>query len=128
MGLQSIGEQRYGIAAENACGWPSHLKLLLWTRLPLLVQESYCGEFFRLAMVPWVHYIPVDANFETLARSLDWANTHLSDVDTIAANARAFAEQLLTPPKMEKYFERSGRGISRKPAGGKAAKRRHQNS
>ena len=106
MGLQRMAHQRFGLVVENACGWSVQTKLLMWTRLPLLVQESFCNEFFQLAMVPWVHYIPVDFYLETLERTLDWANSHLDEVDVIAANARAFSDQALTLPKIEKYFER----------------------
>ena len=106
VGLQSMSRHRLAVVLGNDCGWSEQTKLLLWARLPLVLQESYCGEFFSLALVPWVHYIPVDFHLDTLARTLTWANAHPEDLDAIAANARAFADQVLTPPKIEKYFER----------------------
>ena len=38
----------------------------------------------------------------TLVRNLKWANSHLSEVDTIVANARDFAAAMLARPAMER--------------------------
>jgi len=60
--------------------------------------DSPNGQFWYSQMVPFVHYIPVDAQRleEDLPAKLAWARAHDDEAKQIALNAKAFAVQHLT--------------------------------
>jgi hypothetical protein len=43
--LKDFSKFLLAVAVENYCGWQSSTKLLLWMRVGVLLQESFCSEF-----------------------------------------------------------------------------------
>ena len=69
----------------------------------LLMQESSCREFYGLGLEPWVHYIPIDHAFETLASVVMWARDHPDLVALIKRNMHAYAEHAVSAASVRAY-------------------------
>ena len=96
-------EYRYQIIAEGHCGWSDRLRLALFMGPLLLMQESSCREFYGLGLEPWVHYIPIDHAFETLASVVMWARAHPDLVALIKRNMHAYAEHAVSAASVRAY-------------------------
>lgn len=72
------------------------LKYLLRANIVVFLQQSVFYEFYHFLLRPYVHYVPVSANFENLVEQVHWANAHPAEVAAIARNARTLAERYLT--------------------------------
>ena len=68
-----------------------------------MMQESSCREFYGLALEPWVHYVPVDHAFETLASVVTWARAHPGLVALIKRNMHAYAEHAVSAAAVRAY-------------------------
>ena len=97
---------RHALVMENFCGWNAQLKSFLWLNIGVLMQETFCAEYFTRGLEPWVHYIPVDYDLKNLAAAARWARANPRVVTRIVGNAHRFAEAVLTRGAMERYFER----------------------
>lgn len=96
-------EYRYQIIAEGHCGWSDRLRLALFMGPLLLIQETACREFYGLALEPWVHYVPVDHAFATLASVVQWARDHPDLVRRMIRNAHAYAEHAVSAAAVRAY-------------------------
>ena len=74
---------------------------LLFTGSLILVEQSGYRCLARTALQPYVHYIPVYVTLPTdLGPVLAWVRAHPEESERIAAAARAWAEEYLTPAKL----------------------------
>jgi hypothetical protein len=63
----------------------------------VLLQEGRpCKEYWEELLVPYVHYIPVDANLDNLTSAIEWGNVHLDKVERIVASANKLMKQVLS--------------------------------
>ena len=92
------------LSVEGHCGFADRAKHLLWMGPALFQQESFCAEYYLLAAVPWVHYVPVSYDLESLPAAAAWARANPADVQTIAANGRTFAARWLTSDAVVAYY------------------------
>ena len=104
--LLEQSKYRLVMHVEGHCGWSDRLKFLLFMGHSCVVlQESFCHEWYAKKLEPWTHYIPVDYFFETLTASVAWGldakNTEL--VDRIVANKRAYANVVLSEYGILRY-------------------------
>lgn len=87
-------------------GYSGRVKLLMFSRRPLFLQERAYKEYFYAELKPFTHYIPVKHDFSDLAEKLDWAETHPKHTQAIANQAYSYAsENFSTAKAIEKLAE-----------------------
>lgn len=73
----------------------SRSNMLLFSRSAIIKQSSLAAEFFYPLLRPYIHYLPVAKDFHDLRDVLDWAHNHDDEMQTMARNARTWAEEHL---------------------------------
>lgn len=77
-------------------GYSARLKVLLFSRRLLFIQDRPWREFFFDELAPYKHFIPVKESLADLEDRLHWAKTHEAECDAIARQAQEFALAKLT--------------------------------
>jgi hypothetical protein len=77
-------------------GYSGRVKMLLWSRRPLLLIDRPYREFFYRHLRPWQHYIPVRRDLSDLAEKARWTLQNSEAAQRIADRALEFARQHLT--------------------------------
>lgn len=75
------------VASNPGYGW----KLL--SNSVVLKQNSRFTQWFYGPLQPWIHYIPIEHDFEDLFQILDWVKNHDEEARQIAENGRQFAKE-----------------------------------
>ena len=70
--------------------------------VPVIVNET-CF-WFKDRIRPWVHYVPVKADFSDLEENIRWIFENDGEARKIAENALEFARTELTPEKQQEYI------------------------
>jgi Glycosyl transferase family 90 len=89
-------EYKYHILIDgNSCsfsksGWKFFVNSVIFK------PDSPDIQWYYNALVPGVHYIPVQANLDDLTEKILWAASHDAEAEAIAHNAREFANTHLT--------------------------------
>ncbi len=65
--------------------------------------DSNFTVWFHRAVVPWVHYIPLENDLSDIFHVLNWAKSHDARVKQIAENGRVFAKENLMPEHLYLY-------------------------
>lgn len=73
--------------------------------VPVIISETYY--WFKDKIKPWVHYVPVKADFSDLAENVRWIMENDDEARKIAENALEFCRTELTPEKQRQYIERT---------------------
>lgn len=97
---------QFALNVEGNCGWADRLMQQVFMGPVIINQETMCKEWYGLLMQPWVHYIPTDYYFHTLADVLAWAELRPADAERLAQNAQAFARGVLSQRGIEAYVRR----------------------
>ncbi|MEM7174573.1 MAG: glycosyl transferase family 90 [Chlamydiota bacterium] len=63
----------------------------------LIKQQTKDVMWFYEKLVPWKHYVPLDADLKNLTERIQWAKEHDSEARKIAMQAREFAKNHLMP-------------------------------
>lgn len=69
-----------------------------------LKQESDEVQYFYSALLPFVHYVPIQNDMSDLLEKIRWAQEHDGECRTIAENARSFALHHLMPNQIYSYL------------------------
>jgi len=77
-------------------GYSARLKVLLWSRRPVLLQDREWCEYWHHKLIPWVHFIPVARDLSDLVERVEWARGHPDEAAKIAEQALEFARANLT--------------------------------
>ena len=96
--LPQHGEWRYLIDVEGM-GWSGRLKLLPFTRRPLLIQDGLRRPYWdwSSAMLrPHVHYLPVKRDLSDLVEQIEWLDNHPADATRLANAAFELATTQFT--------------------------------
>ena len=109
--LQSQGSYAVNVVVEGHCGWSDRTRLALLLDTAVAKQQSYCGEWFEPAMVPWLHFAPVDYLLDTLERTVEHllkdggaaAAGRIGAGERIRRGAREFAKDALERESVEAY-------------------------
>lgn len=96
-------DYRYQIYAEGHCGWADRLRFILFFKIGLFLQETFCREFFSLGLQPWIHYLPIDYHFDNLVEIHEWAETHVAALERIITNMNAYAAAMLSGTSIRSY-------------------------
>jgi hypothetical protein len=78
------------------CSFPATQWKLLSGCVPFK-QQSDDIQFFYDELIPWKHYIPVQADLSDVMEKIQWAKSHDLEAKEIAQNAREFALTHLMP-------------------------------
>ncbi len=70
--------------------------------VPVIINETYF--WFKDKIRPWVHYVPVSADFSDLEKNVRWIFENDDEARKIANNALEFARTELTPEKQQAYI------------------------
>lgn len=81
-------------------GYSGRLKVLLYSRRPVLLVERRYVEYFHDLLVPFVHYIPVKKDLSDLIEKVLWLRNNKDAGEQIAINAYIFAMTHFTEEKM----------------------------
>jgi hypothetical protein len=72
-------------------GYSGRVKLLMFTRRPIFLQDRPYKEYFYSDLKPYVHYIPVKRDFSDLQDQLTWAEVNPEQCQLIANQALDYA-------------------------------------
>jgi hypothetical protein len=105
--LSMIDHQKYVaiIYAHGQCHWANRLEELLWMSSVILLQVGQCKQFYALGLQPWVHYIPVDYNFNNMTNAIEWVIDHIAESETIIHNMNNYAREMVSYISALKYTE-----------------------
>jgi hypothetical protein len=81
---------RYLIDVEGR-GYSARVKLLLFSKRVLFLQERPHKEWFYESLIPWKHYVPIKRDLSDLEVNLKIIQTDTQLEDTIRMNAYMFA-------------------------------------
>jgi hypothetical protein len=73
--------------------------------VPILINET-CF-WFKNMIKPWVHYVPVSADFSDLEKNIKWIFENDEEARKIADNALEFCRTQLSPEGQRAYIDRS---------------------
>ena len=77
-------------------GWTFRFPTFLGSNSLILYNGVYNVWFSKL-IKPYVHYLPIKADYSDLIEQLEYAKNHDDEMKKIAENARSFVEEFLTP-------------------------------
>lgn len=86
---------RYLIDVEGN-GWSARVKILLFTKRVLFLQDRPYKEWWYKNLKPWIHYVPVNRDLSNLERNLDIIRNDKLLENSIRINAYEFAKNNLT--------------------------------
>lgn len=73
--------------------------------VPVIINETYF--WFKDMIKPWVHYVPVKADFSDLADNVRWIFENDDDARKIAENALEFSRTVLSPEGQRTYLDKA---------------------
>jgi len=95
VGRSSMLQYRYLISAEGY-DVATNLKWALWSASAVIMpRPTVCSWLMEDRLVPWVHYVPVAADFSNLTDAVDWceAGGNAGVCQRIGAAGRAYMEE-----------------------------------
>ena len=81
-------------------GYSGRLKLLLFSKRPLILVDRNYIEYFQNDLIPYVHYIPVKIDLSDLLEQVNWIKNNYEKSIEIANNAFIFATNNFTMDKL----------------------------
>ncbi len=87
----------------NTCTY-SRAYWQLFSDCLIFKQTSPHIQWYYNCLQPYVHYIPIAHDLSDLVEKIEWAKEHDIDMQKIAANANAFAQQNLTKDQLYLYL------------------------
>eukprot|EP00041_Stephanoeca_diplocostata_P033594 m.1115022 g.1115022 ORF g.1115022 m.1115022 type:complete len:293 (-) comp24369_c0_seq2:2567-3445(-) len=97
---------RYAISIGRKNCWADRLRYLLMSPMAVLLQLGRpCVEYWEDLLVPYQHYIPVDASLDNLTAAIAWGNDHVAEVQQIVHNANALMAEVLSLSGLYYYTE-----------------------
>lgn len=89
--------KKYSILIDvEGNGYSGRLKLLLWSRRPIILVDRPDKEYFYEYLKEWIHYIPVKRDLSDLIEKTQWCLENYSEALRIAENAYEFSNKYLT--------------------------------
>lgn len=85
-------------------GYSGRVKLLMFTRRPIFLQDRPYKEYFYSDLKPYVHYIPVKRDFSDLQDQLTWAEVNPEQCQLIANQALDYARLNFSTAKAVQCF------------------------
>lgn len=79
----------------HSCSY-SRMAWILYSNSLLLKHESNKVQWYYDKIAPYVHYLPIDADFKNLHKQFQWAQTHPVEVQQMTERAQLLAEQLFS--------------------------------
>jgi hypothetical protein len=96
LGLQdSVRKWRYLIDVEGR-GYSGRVKLLLFSRRVLFLQDRPAKEWYYPSLKPWIHYVPVKPDLSDLPENLERVKRDRDLESRIAIEANSFAQKHLS--------------------------------
>jgi hypothetical protein len=86
---------RYLVDVESF-GWSPRLKLLLFSKRVVFIQDRPFKEWYFSYLKPWEHYVPVRRNLSNLVKNLNIIKNNPNLEQSIRRNAFSFAQKHLT--------------------------------
>lgn len=108
---------KFLISVEGNDG-ATDLKWKLYSNSCVLMPHppKICTWFMEDHLVPWVHYVPLQWNFNDLEQKYQWCLHHQEQCKQISKNATKYVEQFLNEPRerriMKKVFDRWAKNIT----------------
>lgn len=88
-----------------SCTYPGYLWRLISGSV-VMKPDSPAVQWFYNALVPYVHFIPLEENLSDLMDKLSWAREHDLECRKIAENALKFVQEGLMPEHIWYYYAR----------------------
>lgn len=74
----------------------TNLKWILYSNsVSLMAKPTICSWLMEDKLEPWVHYVPLDDQFDDLEEKYTWCLTNLDKCEEIANNGKKYIEQFL---------------------------------
>ena len=86
-------------------GYSGRVKLMLFFRRPLFLQERDQVEWYHKLLVPYIHYIPVRNDLSNLEEQYYWAEQNQDESHAIAQRAQDFALANLRTSNAVEYLK-----------------------
>ncbi len=104
-GLLSHFQFRYQINIDGTVAAYRFPFLMAGGSLIFKQASGYYEHFYKL-LVPWQHYIPIDADLDDLVEQVEWARARDEEAEEIAKNAVQFSRDHLLPEHLYCYMIR----------------------
>jgi hypothetical protein len=83
----------------------TNLKWMMYSNsVVLMPSPTMCSWFMEDTLQPWVHYIPLETEFDDLEEKYEWCLNNLEKCEEIANNGKKFVEQFLDTEKENKII------------------------
>lgn len=101
----SIAEQQQFKYIVNVDGHVSSFRLSyeLGMGSVILLAKSQYYLWYTKSLKPYVHYVPVEADLSDLLDKISWCQTHDTECQTIASNAKLFFDKYINCQYMSSY-------------------------
>ena len=74
----------------------TNLKWILYSNsVPLMAKPTMCSWLMEDKLEPWIHYVPLDDQFDDLEEKYTWCLNNLDKCEEIAINGKKYIEQFL---------------------------------
>jgi hypothetical protein len=93
---------RYLISVDGTLTPWATTPLRMLTGSVVLMQRGW-EQYFMVALEPWRHYVPLRDDFGDLAERHAWLEAHPAEARAIALAGRAFAEEVMTPARIDDF-------------------------
>lgn len=81
----------------------TNLKWILYSNsIPLMAQPTMCSWLMEENLKPWVHYVPLNDQFDDLEEKYNWCLKNLDKCEEIAKNGKKYIEQFLDENREKK--------------------------
>lgn len=102
--IETHMQYKYVLIVDGNCIASSHQWVFGSGSVPIMVTHPENDYWFRKFLKPMVHYVPIQYDLSDLREKIDWLVANDQEAQTIATNAREFADTVFTPEFQRNYI------------------------
>ena len=104
--LGEAEKYKYHACVEGAGFWADRLPRMLFSGSVLFLQRyaASCDDWFMMAARPWVHFVPLRADFSDLHTTVLWARDHDNEMRRIRTAQNAFGATYINRKAIMEYL------------------------
>ncbi len=96
-------QYKYLIDVDGNTSTYSRCRWILLSNCVLIKTDSDNVQWYYKAIKPWIHYIPVDADFQNLPDVYQWLKSHDEGALQIAEEGRTLGQTIFSKRELERY-------------------------
>lgn len=96
-------QYKYLVDVDGNSSTYSRCRWILLSNSVLIKADSENVQWYYKALVPWVHFIPVEAHFQNLPDVYAWLKSHDAEAFQIASQGRDLGKIIFSKKEIERY-------------------------